>query len=174
MKTLREIEIGKIFHVAGMEFIKVKETDKGTVVVAKDCLFNSTYGDNNNLHKSKILKMLQEEILPKIEEAVGADNVLEFETDLTALDGLKPYEPLKSKISLPTLDFYRENVAVFDEHNPDCWWWLATPESAKPHSAPTWIVCVAPSGYVSRGNYCNYGGVRPVLFFVSDISVSEE
>lgn len=174
MKTLREIETGKTFHAAGMEFIKVKETDKDTVVVAKDCLFNSTYGDNNNLHKSKILKRLQEEILPKIEEAVGADNVLEFETDLTALDGLKPYEPLKSKISLPTLDFYRENVAVFDEHNPDCWWWLATPESAKPHSAPTWIVCVAPSGNVYDYRYYYDFGVRPVLFFVSDISVSEE
>ena len=174
MKTLREIETGKTFKVADIEFVKVKETDKGTIVVAKDCLFDSTFGRDNNLHESKILKRLQEEILPKIEEAVGADNVLEFETDLTTLDGLKPYEPLKSKISLPTLDFYRENLAVFDEHNPDCWWRLATPESAKPHSAPTWIVCVAPSGSISDNSYDGNGGVRPILFFVSDISVSEE
>ena len=174
MKTLREIETGKTFKVADIEFVKVKETDKGMIVVTKDCLFDSTFGTDNNLHKSKILKRLQEEILPKIEEVVGADNVLEFETDLTTLDGLKPYEALKSKISLPTLDFYRENVAVFDEHNPDCWWWLATPESAKPHSDPWWTVCVAPSGYV-YGNFCNYDrGVRPILFFVSNISVSEK
>lgn len=174
MKTLREIETGKTFKVAGIEFVKVKETDKGTFAVSKDCLFNSAFGDNNDLHKSKILKRLQEEILPKIEEAAGTENVLEFETDLTTLDGLKPYEPLKSKISLPTLDFYRENVAVFDEHNPDCWWWLATPESANPHSAPTWIVCVAPSGYVDFNRYYYDRGVRPILFFVSNISVSEE
>ena len=174
MKTLREIETGKTFKVADIEFVKARETDKGTIVVTKDCLFDSTFGTDNNLHKSKILKRLQEEILPKIEEVVGADNVLEFETDLTTLDGLKPYEPLKSKISLPTLDFYRENVVVFDEHNPGRWWWLATPESAKPHSAPTWIVCVAPSGIINY-NYCrNDCGVRPILFFVSNISVSEE
>lgn len=174
MKTLREVETGKTFEVAGFEGIKVKENDKGTFVVLKDCVFDSIFGSDNNLHESKILKRLQEEILPKIEEAVGADNVLEFETDLTTLDGLKPYEPLKSKISLPTLDFYRENVDVFDKHNPGRWWWLATPESAKPHSDPWWTVCVAPSGCVGNNFYDYDRGVRPILFFVSDISVSEK
>ncbi len=175
MKALKEIKAGKTFKVAGIEFIKVKETGEGTVAVTKDCVFNSTYGENNNLHESKILKRLKEEILPKIEEAVGSENVLEFETDLTALDGLKPYEPLKAKISLSTLDFYRENVEIFDKHKLGCWWWLATPESAQPHSEPWWSVCVAPSGDLGN-RHCNghYGGVRPVLFFVSDISVSEE
>lgn len=178
MKALKEIKAGKTFKVAGIEFIKVKETEEGTIAISKDCVFDSTYGENNNLHESKILKRLQEEVLPKIEEAVGADNVLEFETDLTTLDGLKPYEPLKSKISLPTLDFfrYRENVSkdVFEEYNPFCWWWLATPESAKPHSEPWWSVCVAPSGYIDGNRFNCINGVRPVLFFVSDISVSEE
>ncbi len=174
MKTLKEIGTGKTFRVADIEFVKVKETDKGTIVVTKDCLFDSTFGSDNNLHESKILKRLQEEILPKIEEAVGAENVLEFETDLTTLDGLKPYEPLKSKISLPTLDFYRENVAVFDEHKIDGWWWLATPESAKPHSNPTWIICVAPSANLNNNLYYDNNGVRPILFFVSNISVSEK
>lgn len=174
MKALREIETGKTFKAAGIEFIKVKETNKGTFAVTKDCLFDSAFGDNNDLHKSKILKRLQEEISPKIEEVVGADNVLEFETVLTTLDGLRPYEPLKSKISLPTLDFYRENVDIFDKYNPDCWWWLATPESAKPHSEPWWTVCVAPSGDVGNYIYIGNFGVRPILFFVSDISVSEK
>ena len=174
MKALKEIEVKKTFKIADIEFIKVKETDKGTIAVTKNCLFDSTYGDNNNLHKSNILKRLQEEILPKIEKAVGAENVLEFETNLTTLDGLKPYKPLKSKISLPTLDLYRENVEVFDEYNPGCWWWLATPESAKPHSEPWWTLCVAPSGDINF-NYCDFNiGVRPILFFVSDISVSKE
>ena len=38
MKTLREIETGKTFKVADIEFVKAKETDKGTIVVTKDCL----------------------------------------------------------------------------------------------------------------------------------------
>lgn len=174
MTTLKEIETGKTFKVAGIEFVKVKETEEGTIAVTKDCVFDSSYGENNNLHESKILKRLQEEILPKIEEAVGPENVLEFETDLTTFDGLKPYAPLKSKISLPTLDLYRENVKVFDEYNPGRWWWLSTPDSAKPHSNPWWTLCVAPSGYLYYNFYDNYYGVRPVLFFVSSISVSKE
>ena len=82
---------------------------------------------------------------------------------------------MESKVSLPTLDFYRANVAIFDEYKVDDWWWLATPESAQPHSAPDWILCVAPSGCVDGGGcYDDYGGVRPFLRFVSSISVSCE
>ena len=49
MKTLREIENGKTFEVADIEFVKVKETDKGTIVVTKDCLFNSKKTPGRNL-----------------------------------------------------------------------------------------------------------------------------
>jgi hypothetical protein len=75
---LSEVKISEIFSVAGMEFVKVKETEEGTVVVAKDCAFDSTYGENNNFSQSKILEKLNEKILPKIEETIGSENVLEF------------------------------------------------------------------------------------------------
>ena len=119
---------------------------------------------------------MEKEILPKIIEAVGEENILTFKTDLTALDGLKPYTDLESKISLPTLDFYRANVEIFDKHNPGTWWWLATPESAQPHCDPNWIVCVSPSGCVG-GGLCGGGGVvgvRPFLIFHTSIFESSE
>lgn len=174
MKKLNEIENGKIFKVGEIEFIKFADKDGVTVAVTKDTLFRSKFGKDNNLHTSEVLEKLNAEVLPKIIDAVGEENVCEIETDLTTLDGLKPYEPLKSKISLPTLDFYRSNVEIFDKYKINDWWWLATPESARPHDAPNWIVCVPPSGNIYGDIYCGSNGVRPFLCFVSSISVSCE
>ena len=169
------IDNGATFEVAGIEFIKFPLEDGKTAAVAKDILFKSTFGDNNNLTTSKILKMLQTEFLPKIIEAVGEENVCEFDTDLTTLDGLKPYPALKSKISLPTLDFYRQNVEVFDKHKVKTWWWLATPESSDAHGSSDWILCVSPDGDLIYYNYYDStSGVRPFLIFKSSIFESFE
>lgn len=173
-KELSAVEVGATFEVAGMEFIKFPEIMGLTPVVAKDTVFDCEFGTNNDFRNSKVFERLKEEILPGIIDAVGAESVCEFETDLTTLDGLKPYGVMRSKISLPTLDFYRENVAIFDNYNPGKWWWLATPESAKPHDNPFWVLCVSPSGYIYNGLYYGGGGVRPFLYFVFSIIVSVE
>ena len=175
-KTLESVEIGKVFEIGGVEFIKFPGgADGQTVAVAKEIAFRSTFGKTNNFEKSDILKKLNKDFLPVIFKAVGEDNVCEFETDLITLDGLKTYGAIKSKISLPTLDFYRENVEIFDKYNPGTWWWLSTPFSAEPHYKDCWWAeCVSPSGLI-YGNIYDYGnGVRPLLIFVSDISVSCE
>ena len=171
---LNDVKNGSTFKIGDVEFIKFFDEGNKTVAVTKETVFDSTFGDDNNLAESNVIEKLKKEFLPKIAELVGEENILEFETDLTTLDGLKPYEPMVSKISLPTFDFYRENVNIFDKYKLDEWWWLATPESAQPHSEPWWITCVSPSGDVD-GNDCDYaGGVRPILNFVSDIFVSCE
>lgn len=173
--NLSEIKIGKTFSVAGIEFIKFSQDGEKVVAVAKDCLCNAAFGTDNNFARSKILKMLQEEILPKIEAEVGAENLFEFETDLLSLDGSELYGKVVSKISIPTFDFYRQNVKLFDEYNPGRWWWLATPDSTTEHYGDDFVVCVAPSGFI-YGLYCNGGsrGVRPFCIFESSISVSSE
>lgn len=169
------VKDGEVFTVGGMEFIKFPGKDGRTPVVMKNIAFFSRFGDNNDLRESRVLKRMEEEILPKIIEAVGEENICTFKTDLTAFDGLKPYEDLESRISLPTMDFYRANVGIFDKHKVDRWWWLATPESAQPHEDPYWTLCVAPSGYVGSGGCINNdGGVRPFLIFNSSIFESCE
>ncbi|MBR2867837.1 MAG: hypothetical protein IKB88_02065 [Clostridia bacterium] len=163
------IDNGATFEVAGIEFIKFPYTDGMVAAVARNILFRSTFGENNNLTTSKVLRTLQSEILPSIIKTIGEENVCEFETDLTTLDGLKPYPVLESKISLPTLDFYRQNVEIFDKYKVNSWWWLATPESSDEHSNSNWTLCVSPGG----GIYCNFynfiSGVRPFLIFKSSI-----
>lgn len=169
------VKDGDTFKVAGIEFIKFPDKDGMTPVVAKDILFNSAFGDNNDLRSSKVLKRLKEEVLPKICMVVGEENVCTFPTDLTAWDGLKPYGVMEDKISLPTMDFYRENVEIFDKYPVNNWWWLATPDTAQPHGAPTWILCVSPSGDIGGDDYgYSDSGVRPVLYFKSSIFGSSE
>lgn len=167
------VKDGEVFQLGGIDFIKFPDENGVTPVVAKDIQFFSTFGENNNLTESKILRHLQEEWLPKVAEAVGEENLCQIRTDLTTLDGLKPYPELESQVSLPTLEFYRKHVEIFDRYKPDSWWWLATPESARPHDAPRWILCVAPSGNFNYGCFHD-NGVRPFLALKSSIFGSSE
>ena len=168
------VEDGDIFMVGDMEFIKFPDVNGMTPAVSKDVLFTSRFGNNNDLRASEVMEKLQTEVLPKIIEAVGAENLCTIKTDLTTLDGLKPYGEMESLISLPTLDFYRANVAIFDKHKVNRWWWLATPDSVPPHFDPAWILCVAPSGCVNFDDCNSDGGVRPFLIFKSSIFESSE
>ena len=171
---LNELENGKIFKIGEVEFIKFTEENGEVTAVAKEFAFRSEFGRNNNFAESKILKKLSKEFLPKIADAVGEENIVEHEVDLTSLDGLKTHGSVKSKISIPTFDFYRANVKIFDKHKIDAWWWLATPDTTSEHLNDYWLSCVSPSGLIR--NYCCNGinGVRPFLKFVSSIFVTCE
>ena len=164
------VKPGETFLIGDMEFIRFADTSEGTPVVMKGIAFKSWFGDNNDFRSSDILKHLQEEVLPKIIAAVGEENVCEFETDLTTMDGLKNYGTMRSRIGLPTFDFYRANVEVFDQNNPNTWWWLATADSAQPHYEPEWVACVSPAGRIGIDD-CDIDdiGVRPFCILKSSI-----
>lgn len=169
-RRLAEVPVGETFFIGDMEFIKFRDDGGKVAVVMKDSAFNSKFNEtnNNNFKGSIIHKRLEKEILPKIEKIVGKENLLEFETDLLTLDGLKIYGTMRSKIALPTFDFYRENREIFDEYKLNKWWWLATA-----NSEDTYVTCVSPDGLIhdSNSRYVN-NGVRPFIIFLSDIFVS--
>lgn len=172
---LSEIPDGAIFKIGKYEFIKFSEESGVVTAVSKDSLFDSRFGNNNNFAESDVLQKLKEDILPEIETYIGAENVLEFETDLLSLDGSAKHGTVRSKVSIPTFDFYRKNRAVFEKYKLDEWWWLATPDSTSEYFNDDWCVSVSPSGCISDNYYC-YGndGVRPFWNFVSSIFVSYE
>lgn len=175
-KILSEVGVGEVFKVAGFEFIKFYDDNGKTVAVAKDLLFNSEFGDSNNFAESKVLSALKEKVLAKLEKAIGAANVVEHEVDLLSMDGSDKWGKVKTKISLPTFDFYRKHVKIFDRYKVNDWWWLATPETTTNHyNHDYWVSCVSPRGLVNCGISRYYdGGVRPFCIFVSSISVSCE
>ena len=170
---MNKIEIinDEIFKIGDYEFIKFIGNDGNIIGVLKNSLCDMCFGDNNDFSKSDILRKLNTEFLPEIEKIAGAENILEFETDLTSLDGSKKHGTIKTKVSLSTFDFYRNNRAVFAKYKLDDWWWLATPDTTSEYVNDNWVVCVSPLGYINY--YCgsNYfgGGVRPFLTFVSTI-----
>ena len=169
---LSDIKVGETFKIGDITFIKMSENDGVTNVVTKDIVFKSVFGKDNNFKNSTVFDKLNNEFLPKIAEIVGFENIENVTTDLTTLDGIKGYGNMTSKITLPTLDYYRKNADIFRKYNLNCWWWLATAWSDKENSSC--VLCVSPSGYFDYGNYSNLSGVRPFLRFVSSISVSRE
>ena len=172
---LSEIASGNIFKIGDIEFIKFSEENGEAVAVTKDIVFFSEYGKNNNFAESKVMERLEKEFLPKVTEIIGAENILEHETDLISLDGLKTYGITTGRISIPTFDFYRANVEIFDNYKVDSWWWLATPDTTPEHINDKWCRCVSPVGAMNDDDYRNFnGGVRPFLKFVSSIFVSSE
>ena len=171
-KILAEIKVGEIFEVAGIEFIKFADENGNTTAVAKDSLFKSTFGNNNNFAESTVKRRLETEILPEIEKAVGAENIVEHEVDLLSLDGDDKWGKIKCKISIPTFDFYRHNVKIFDKYKLDSWWWLCTPDTTAKHYNDEWVVCVSPDGDFNNGGSDYFiRGVRPFIKFVSSLSV---
>lgn len=175
MTTLAEIKTGECFKVADIEFIKTGEENGQVTAVAKNSLFDMTFGNNNNYAESNVKKKLESEILPRIEEVVGAENIIEHEVDLLSLDGDDKWGKAICKISLPTFDYYRRNVKLFDEYKLNDWWWLSTPDTTVKHYNDNWVVGVSPRGYFNYNcSFCSDGGVRPFIIFVSSISVISE
>ena len=169
---LSDVKDGEVFKIAGMEFIKFPEKDGEVPAVMKDIAFTSQFGDNNDLRSSVVLKRMEKEIFPEIANAVGEENVCTIRTDLTTLCGMKDYGVMESRISLPTLDFYRENTNIFAKHPAAKWWWLATPETVLPRDDPFWTICVSPAGSFNFGFHGSFG-VRPFCIFKSSIFVSQ-
>ena len=167
---LTDIAEGECFRIGDIELIRFPEVNGRVPVVAKELLTTMKFGESNNLNESSELKARLNEFIEKIIVAVGAENVLDFETDLLALDGTDSYGSMGSKVSLPTLDFYRANKKLFDMHKLDKWWWLATPDS----TMSDYVLCVAPSGRIDYLGCCNLSrGVRPFCILKSDIFVSK-
>ena len=161
------------FKIGKYEFIKFGEENGRVIAVCKDNLFNSRFGNSNDFRSSDIMKRLTKEVLPEVENVIGAENVIEFETDLLSLDGSAKYGVMSSKISLVTFDCYRKNRSFFEKHKLDCYWWLATPDSTDEYNTSYYCLCVSPSGIINFGNSgSNVNGVRPFLIFASSIFVS--
>lgn len=164
---LSQIENGKTFKIGDTEFIKFSEKNGNVMAVTKDVVFYSKFGDSNKLSESTVLERLKTEWLPKITSIIGEDNIVEFETDLLSLDG-SSHNTMTSKVSLVTLDFYRQNRKIFDDYLIKEWW-LATPGYASHYCCG-----VDDDGYVNDYYLVSFSdiGVRPALVFKSDISVS--
>lgn len=171
---LADIEQYKTFKIGDVEFIVLKQLDGKTFCLTRDFIAENTRfdDDTNNLANAYILKVL-DGFEEKIAAKIGADNMCEFEIDLTTDDGLKDYGSIKRKTGLLTDVQYRQHSEGIEQYAVDGWWWLANAVSTPRRAIQYSVRCVACSGDMGISD-CNYGlGVRAVCTLKSDIFVSE-
>ena len=111
-KKLCEVKIGKTFKGSdGVERILLDLLPDGTALtLTRDFVYEKTKfdGDSNNYAESSIRRRLETEKVPELEKTFGADNIVEFEVDLTSDDGLDTYGKIKTKYGLLTDVQYRK------------------------------------------------------------------
>ena len=172
MKKISQIETGGRFLYGGIEWVKLYAGD-GTVAISAEPVFERAFDENNknDWRSSSLRRELNGAFLDAL-VAEGADRAafLDWESDLTADDGMTDYGTAVDKIALRSDALcrkYREITPPVDE-----WCWNLTP----------WT-CDASSSYNVRGvfssgavdwyyAYCGGGGVRPICYPKSEILVS--
>lgn len=159
------------FELAGTTWTILDHTEKGVVCIA-DVIKTMRFGSNNDWRESKIREYLNTEFLEKIEKEIGAENILLFERDLLALDGLDDYGTCTDKVSLINVDEYRKYRKKIP--NTGKWWWIITPDSTPSNNDDWCIRVVSPSGRVADCNCDFVDGVRPFCIFSSLIFESGE
>ena len=136
---------GDVVKIGSHEMVVLEHAGAATILIRKDLIADDEeFGENNNYNGSNvdgICNRFGEEIAA----AVGEENVLTIEVDLTSDDGLKDYGTVTRRAALLTTDQYRRYVHILDKHKLDAWWWLATPHSTTTHENASWVKCVSPS-----------------------------
>lgn len=172
---LADCEIGDVVDI-GVEhkFIVFSNGSNRVGLLCQDLwLEDVEFGETSNYIGSNVQRLLNEEVLPIIETAVGSDNVLEESINLTAIDGTNNYGYVDCKVRLLTFDEFRTNSKI--TRNPDMpdWWWLMNPWSDK-EVYLYGVAVVSPRGFINNSFYNCINGVRPFVSLSSAIFVSKE
>ncbi len=169
---LSTVKPGGVIELGEDEFVVLDHDEGGTLVISKEFMAEDVkFGENADFNGSNVQRILYEDILPKIEEIIGADNIIPQTIKLTTVDNQNVYEDVAGKIRLLTFDEVRKyNLLIVNEDLGD-YWWLTTPWTSRDR----WeypVAVVSPEGGIDYGLFDYDFGVRPVLYLKSNIFVS--
>lgn len=169
---LSTVAPGGVIDLGEDEFVVLDHDEGGTLVISKDFMEEDVkFGDNTDFNGSNVQRVLYEDILPKIEAAVGKDSILSQTVKLTTVDNQDVYKDATGRIRLLTFDEARKYNPLIVNEELDDYWWLMTPWTSNDRlNYP--VAVVPPSGYISCRDYDVQDGVRPVLYLKSNIFVS--
>jgi hypothetical protein len=166
-----EPKAGNQFELAGLKWKILDVLDSGCMCLAEKSELKRFDPDINDWRISELRQHLNSDLLEKIENEIGEENVIKFERDLLSVDGQNQYRACKDKVSLLTLDEYRKYRSLIP--NGECCWWLLTPWSTSHSGYYTLTTVVRPSESI-RSSICNGNyGVRPVCIFSPSIFAEE-
>ena len=160
-------EIGDTFELAGKTWKVLDKLEDKTLVWCLDNWGDSAFGSNNHWKTCSLRMYLHDEVLSKIEDEIGQENICSFVRDLISLDGQTEYGTSTDAISLLTIDEYRKYRHLIP--NQGDYWWLCSPDSTKCNNDDRWIEVVSPSGSLNFNICGNNCGVRPILYLKSSI-----
>lgn len=173
MKKLAELKPGDRFLYGGIEWVKFEDIGAGTLCLAAEPVFCRAFDEENcnDWRKSSLRRELNGAFLDAL-VAEGADRAafLDWESDLTADDGMTDYGTAVDKIALRSDALcrkYRDITPPVDE-----WCWNLTPWTCDPEYS-YYVRLVLSSGAMrwSRA-YRGDVGVRPLCYPKSVILVS--
>ena len=172
---LSTLNPGEKFKVGEHDFIVLEQKQGLTKVVSKGFMAEEVVFDGNsrNYNESSLKKLIESNIQPIIEDAIGADNLVEHEVDLTSVDMQNEFSTCKCKVRPITFNEARQYNDLLVNKDLDDWWWTCTPWSTEERGYRYSIAVVSSSGYVG-GNRCNISrGVCPFCILKSNIFVSK-
>ena len=172
---LSELNPGDTFKVEEYDFIVLEQENETTKVISRDIMAENVCFDKNtrNYNKSNLKKMIETDIQPIIENAVGGENLVEHTASLMSADMQNEFGDLVCKIRPITFDEARLYNNLLVNKNLNSWWWTCTPWSTEDRGWKYSIAVVAPSGNIHDNRYINCFGVRPFCILKSNIFVSK-
>lgn len=173
MKKLAELKPGDRFMYGGVEWVKFEDIGAGTLCLAAEPVFRRAFDEENcnDWRKSSLRRELNGAFLDAL-VAEGADRAafLDWESDLTADDGMTDYGTAVDKIALRSDALcrkYREITPPVDE-----WCWNLTPWTCDASNSGS-VRGVNSSGAMGWSSaYGGSRGVRPLCYPKSVILVS--
>lgn len=172
---LSELNPGDVFKIGAHDFIVLRHYGDKTKVISKnfmaeDVVFDENTPDYNN---SNLKKIIETEIQPVIENAVGKDNIIKEDIVVKTVDNQDRFALIESKVRVATFEEARQYNDFIVNKDLDDWWWTCTPWSTDDRGWKYQIAVVAPAGNFNL-NCCYYClGVRPVCILKSNIFVSK-
>lgn len=173
---LSTLNPGETFKIGEHDFIVLEQKQEQTMVISKGFMAKNKVFDNDtrDYNKSSLKKLIERNIQPVIENAVGADNIVEHDADLTSIDMQNEFGTCKCKVRPITFDEARNYNDLLVNKDLCDWWWTCTSWSTEDRGLKYSIAVVSSCGRIDYRS-CSRGGcgVRPFCILKSNIFVSK-
>ena len=179
---VRKVPYGETFSVFGDKFVALDYINGKVLAIRKEIWKNAPFdtGGVNDLRTASITGHLVQYFEDLCKNGASEDTIAMNTMDLKATDGSREYGTFDMRAGLLTLEQYGKYQDIIPL--ADDWWCLATPwRTPNPggRRSPSTDVTDGVWSVISNGD-CVYWdaagtcGIRPALYFASDLLVSIE
>lgn len=179
---VRKVPYGETFSVFGDKFVALDYINGNVLAIRKEIWKTAPFdtGGVNDLRTASITGHLVEYFLDLCKQGASEDTIAMNTMDLKATDGSREYGTFDMRAGLLTLEQYGKYQDIIPL--ADDWWCLATPwRTPNPGGLRSpFTYSTSNVWHVISGGQCSYDGanytygVRPALYFASDLLVSIE